>query len=141
MTLHPPLCKYGFCLLVLHMCPALVLHMGQGNPKHRYRLDDVWIDSSPAEKDLRGSVDEKLMNTSQQCALSPKSQSHPGMHQRKCGQQDEADDSATPLSSHETPSGVLRPPLASPMQERQGSAQAGQEEGQEDDQRLQAPCL
>ena len=29
-----------------------VLHMGQGNPKHKYRLDDEWIESSPAEKDF-----------------------------------------------------------------------------------------
>ena len=29
-----------------------VLHMGQGNPKHKYKLDGEWIASSPAEKDL-----------------------------------------------------------------------------------------
>ncbi|GAB0202846.1 cAMP-dependent protein kinase inhibitor alpha [Grus japonensis] len=29
-----------------------VLHMGQGNPKHHYRLGRKWIESSLEEKDL-----------------------------------------------------------------------------------------
>ncbi|GAB0186969.1 mitochondrial enolase superfamily member 1 [Grus japonensis] len=29
-----------------------VLHMGRGNPKHNYRLDREWIESSPEEKDF-----------------------------------------------------------------------------------------
>ena len=50
----------------LVMCK--VLHLGQGNPKHRYKLGGEWLVSSP-EEDLGVSVDERF-NVSQQYVLA-----------------------------------------------------------------------
>ncbi|PKU48758.1 rna-directed dna polymerase from mobile element jockey-like [Limosa lapponica baueri] len=50
-------------LMKFNKAKCKVLHMGQGTPKHEYRLSRKWIQSNLGEKEV---VDEKL-NMSRQC--------------------------------------------------------------------------
>ena len=52
-----------------HKAKCKVLHLCRGNPKCRYRLAEEWLESSPEEKHLGMSADERF-NVGQQCVLA-----------------------------------------------------------------------
>jgi len=47
-------------LITFNKAKCKVLHMGNSNPKHKYRLGGEWTEISLEEKDLVVLVDEKL---------------------------------------------------------------------------------
>ncbi|PKU44019.1 rna-directed dna polymerase from mobile element jockey-like [Limosa lapponica baueri] len=85
-------------LMKFNQAKCKELNMGCDNPKHKYKLSREWIDSSPEE-----------------CTCNSESQLHPGLHQKKRGQQAEGCDSSPLLCSCETSVGVLCPTLGSPI--------------------------
>jgi len=105
-----------------------VLHTGWGNPRYQYRLEDEGIESSPAEKDLRVLVDEKV-DITQQCVLAAQKASHTlGCIPSSVGSR--AREGVLPLcSSLVRPLlEVLHPALEPSAQDRAGAVGAGPEE-------------
>ena len=84
-----------------------VLHMDQGKAKHKYRLGEAWIVSSPGKKDLGMLVDEKR-NVTQQCVLATQKANHIlGCTKRNMASRWR--EVIVPLCSGDTPPGVLHP--------------------------------
>jgi len=101
------------------------LHMGWGNPKHKYRLSREWIESSLAKKDLGVLVDRKL-NMTWRCALAAQNANRMlGCVPSSMASGSREADSVPLLRSSETPSGVLYPALELSAQERHEPVGAG----------------
>ena len=111
--------------------------MGYSNPHYHYKLKDVRMEHSPAEKDpvvlVDGKLDGKLDMSPGMCIRSPGSQPYSGLHQNKCGQQGEGGDPPPLLCPDQASAGVLHPGLGSLVQNRRGSPGECPAEGHEDD--------
>ncbi|PKU45326.1 hypothetical protein llap_4373 [Limosa lapponica baueri] len=86
--------------------------MGWDNPKHKYRLDGEWIESSPEEKDS-GVLVVKKLNMSWQRALAAQKANHIlGCIKRSAASRSR--EVILPLCSGETPPGEVHPGLGHP---------------------------
>ena len=126
-------------LMKFNVAKCKVLHMGQGNLKHKYRLGREWIESSPEEKDLGMLVEQKL-NMTQQCVLAAqKANRILGCIKRSMASRSR--DSSPLLCSGETPPGVLCPALEPSAQEKHGPVGGPPEKGHKNNPRAGTPLL
>ncbi|GAB0179563.1 mitochondrial enolase superfamily member 1 [Grus japonensis] len=116
-----------------------ILHMGQGNPKHSYRLGRELIESSPEKKHFRVLVDKKLNMTQQYALAAQKASCILGYIKRSMTSRSRE----VILTLYST---IVRPHLEYCVQlwrsqEGRGAVGESPEEGHEDDQRAGAPLL
>ena len=123
-------------LMKFNKAKCTVLLLDWGNLRHRYRLGIEWLESSPEEKSLGVSTDERF-GMSWQCLLAAqKANTVLGCIKRSVTSRSR--EVILPFCSHETQPGVLHPDLEPTTQEGHGAVGANPEEGHEDDQRVKA---
>ncbi|KAF4798766.1 hypothetical protein TURU_062332 [Turdus rufiventris] len=101
-------------LLKFKKAKCKVLHLSQGNPKHKYRLDREWIETRSGEKDLGVLVEENLNVTQKYMITVWKANCILGCIKSSMASWPREGI----LWSHETPSGVLSSLLELPTYER-----------------------
>jgi len=120
-------------LMKFNKVKCRVLHLGRGNPKHKYRLGREWTVRKPKEKDLG------VFNITQQCALSVQ-KTNRILECIKRSMASRTREMILPLYS-----ALARPHLEhceeTSAQERHGPVGAGPEEGHENDPRAGTPLL
>jgi len=128
-------------LMKFNKAKCKVLHIGQGNPKHKYRLGREWIESWSEEKEFGVLVDETL-NVTQQHARAAQKANYILGH-IKSSVASRAREGILPLYSTlvRNPPGVLCPALEPSAQEGHGAVGEGPEESHKSDQRDGASLL
>jgi len=110
-------------LMKFNKAKCKVLHVGQGNPSHKYRLGEEQIERCPEEKDLGVLIDEKLNTTQQKANSTLGSVSSSVVSRLREGILSLCSTQVRP------PLGVLHPALEPSAQERYRPVETGLEEG------------
>ncbi|PKU43442.1 rna-directed dna polymerase from mobile element jockey- hypothetical protein [Limosa lapponica baueri] len=127
-------------LMKFNKAKCKVLHLHHGNPKHKYRLKDEGIESSPEEKNLGILVDEKW-DMSQQCVFAAQKANHILVRIKRSMASKLREVILPFYSALVRPHLVLSPALEPLAWERHGLVGASPEEGCKNDQRDGTPLV
>ena len=83
-----------------------VLYVGCDNSRYQYKLGDVRMEHSPAINHYPLGPFWQVGHEAAMSPCNPESQLYPGLHQKKCGQQDKGGEPALLLCAGEASPGV-----------------------------------